>query len=128
MAEPLIPLLLAARSRWMIGGDGAGADHPLLAEASAAEADLRLLAVAGQFQRFVQPPQPPALNLRPDLPPLSLPFLPDLLRPMARRLLQDKSDRAPLWLAILAAKRGHVLHPADPMLDRLNFNAALKGS
>ncbi|MFN5995787.1 MAG: DUF5691 domain-containing protein [Paracoccaceae bacterium] len=115
MAEPLIPLLLAARSRWMIGGEGAVADHPLLAGEAAAEADLRLLAVAGQYQRFVQPPQPPALNLRPDLPPLSLPFLPDALRSLARRLLQDKSDRAPLWLAILAAKRGHVLHPADWM-------------
>jgi hypothetical protein len=115
MAEPLIPLLLAARSRWMIGGEGVGADHPLLADVSAAEADLRLLAVAGQYQRFVQPPQPPALNLRLDLPPLFLPFLPDALRPMARRLLQDKSDRAPLWLAIFAAKRGQVLHPADWM-------------
>jgi hypothetical protein len=115
MAEPLIPLLMAARSRWMIGGEGTGADHPLVAGAPAAEADLRLLAVAGQYQRFAQPPQPPALNLRPDLPALSLPYLPDALRPIARRLLQDKSDRAPLWLAILAAKRGHVLHPADWM-------------
>ncbi len=115
MAEPLIPLLMAARSRWMIGGEGMGADHPLVAGSSAVEADLRLLAVAGQYQRFVQPPQPPALNLRPDLPALSLPVLPDALRPLARRLLQDKSDRAPLWLAIFAAKRGHVLHPADWM-------------
>lgn len=115
MAEPLIPLLMAARSRWMIGGEGMGADHPLVAGSSAVEADLRLLAVAGQYQRFVQPPTPPVLNLRPDLPPLSLPYLPDALRPLARRLLQDKSDRAPLWLAIFAAKRGHVLHPADWM-------------
>lgn len=115
MAEPLIPLLMAARSRWMIGGQGVMADHPLLAEASTAEADLRLLAVAGQYQRFVQPPRPPALNLRPDLPLPSLPLLPDVLRPLARRLLMDTSDRAPLWLAIFAAKRGHVLHPADWM-------------
>lgn len=113
MAEPLPRILMAARSRWMIGGEGVTADHPLLAEAPAAEADLRLLAVAGQYQRFVQPPQPPVLNLRPDLPALSLPFLPDALRPIARRLLQDKADRAPLWLAIFAARRGHVLHPAD---------------
>ena len=115
MAEPLIPLLLAARSRWMLGGEGVRANHPLLAEAPAAEADLRLLAVAGQYQRFVQPPQPPVLNLRPDLPVLSLPCLPDALRPLARRLLLDKADRAPLWLAIFAARRGHVLHPADWM-------------
>lgn len=115
MAEALVPLLMAARSRWMIGGEGVTADHPLLAEAAAAEADLRLLAVAGQYQRLVQPPQPPALTQRPDLPALALPFLPDALRPLARRMLQDKSDRAPLWIAILAAKRGHVLHPLDWM-------------
>lgn len=113
MAEPLIPLLMAARSRWMIGGEGMVADHPLVAGSSAAEADLRLLAVAGQYQRFVQPPQPPVLNHRPDLPTLSLPVLPNALRPLARRLIQDKSDRAPVLLAIFAAKRGHVLHPAD---------------
>jgi hypothetical protein len=115
LAEPLIPLLMAARSRWMIGGEGRGVDHPLVSGSSAAEADLRLLAVAGQYQRFVQPPQPPVLNQRPDLPALSLPVLPDALRPLARRLLQDKSDRAPVWLAILAAKRGNVLYPADWM-------------
>jgi hypothetical protein len=115
MAEPLIPILMAARSRWMIGGDGVAHEHPLVAGLSSAEADLRLLAVAGQYQRFAQPPQPPVLNLRQDLPVLSLPFLPDAVRPLARRLLQDKADRAPLWLAIFAAKRGHVLHPADWM-------------
>lgn len=115
MAEPLISILMAARSRWMIGGEGVSPDHPLVAGASGAEAELRLLAVAGQYQRFTQAPPPPALTLRPDLPSLSLPFLPDALRPLARRLLQDKTDRAPLWLAIFAAKRGHVLHPADWM-------------
>ncbi|MFM2391292.1 MAG: hypothetical protein RLZZ437_2847 [Pseudomonadota bacterium] len=115
MAEGLTHTLTAARSRWMIGGEGVVANHPLLAGASAAEADLRLLAVAGQYQRFVQPPQPPVLNLRPDLPVLSMPFLPNALRPLVRRLLLDKSDRAPLWLAIFAARRGHVLHPADWM-------------
>jgi hypothetical protein len=115
MAEPLVPLLQSARSRWMIGGEGMLADHPLVAGVGAAEADLRLLAVAGQYQRLVQPPEPPVLNLRPDLPPLALPVLPDALRPLARRVLHDKADRAPVWLAILAAKRGHVLHPADWM-------------
>ncbi len=95
MGEPLGNVLMAARSRWMIGGEGTAPDHPLTAGLTGAEADLRLLAVAGQYQRFVQPPVPPALNQRPDLPSLSMPFLPDLLRPMARGLLQDKSDRAP---------------------------------
>jgi Family of unknown function (DUF5691) len=115
MAEPLGTLLMAMRSRWMIGGEGAVPEHPLAQGQSAAEADLRLLAVAGQYQRLVQPPLPPVLNRRPDLPPLDLPSLPDALRPLARRLLQDKADRAPQWLAILAARRGHVLHPADWM-------------
>ena len=115
MAEPLGTVLMAARSRWMIGGEGAAADHPLVAGASGVEADLRLLALAGQYQRFVQPPQPPVLNLRPDLPTLALPFLPDALRPLSRRLLQDKADRAQLWLAIFASRRGYVLHPADWM-------------
>lgn len=115
MAEPLGTVLMAARSRWMIGGEGAAADHPLVAGASGVEADLRLLALAGQYQRFVQPPQPPVLNLRPDLPTLALPFPPDALRPLSRRLLQDKADRAQLWLAIFASRRGYVLHPADWM-------------
>jgi hypothetical protein len=115
MAEPLAHLLAGARSRWMIGGEATTVDHPLAAGHPAAEADLRLLAVAGQYQRFHQPPQPPVLNPRPDLPALSVPFLPDALRPLARRLLQDKADRAPLWLAIFAARRGYVLHPADWM-------------
>jgi hypothetical protein len=117
MAEPLTTILAAVRSRWMIGGDGAAADHPLVAGSSEAEADLRLLAVAGQYQRLVQPPQPPVLNLRPDLPSLALPFLPDTLRPLARRLLQDKGDPS-LLLAGLVARRGHVLHPADWMPPR----------
>lgn len=115
MAEALTPILVAARSRWMLGGEGVNADHPLTAAVPAAEADLRLLAIAGQYQRFVQPPQPPALNLRPDLPVLSLPLLPDALRPTARRVLMDKSDSAALWLATFTAKRGYALHPADWM-------------
>lgn len=111
----MVDALIAARSRWMIGGEAVAPDHPLAAGVSATEADLRLLAVAGQYQRFAQPPRPPVLNQRPDLPHLSLPLLPDALRPLARRLLQDKADRAPVWLAIFAARRGHVLHPADWM-------------
>jgi hypothetical protein len=113
MAEPLVPLLMSARSRWMIGGEPAGAAHPLAEGVAAAEAELRLLAVAGQYQRFVQVPQPPVLNLRPDLPGLSLPVLPDALRPLARRLLQDKGEA--VLLARFVARRGHVLHPADWM-------------
>lgn len=113
MVEPLGSLLANARSRWMIGGEAGPPDHPLATGQSPGEADLRLLAIAGQYQRFQQPPQPPALTQRPDLPPLDLPVLPDALRTLARRLLQDKSDRAPLWLAVFTARRGHVLHPAD---------------
>lgn len=115
MAEPLGSLLAGARSRWMIAGEAAGHDHALVAGQSAVEADLRLLAVAGQYQRIVSPPAPPVLNARADLPDLALPHLPDALRPLARRLLQDKADRAPLLLATFATRRGHVLHPADWM-------------
>ena len=35
--------------------------------------ELGLLAVAGQHQRLCQPPQPPELSLRPELPPPALP-------------------------------------------------------
>ncbi len=31
MGEPLGNLLMAARSRWMIGGEGTASDHPLTA-------------------------------------------------------------------------------------------------
>ncbi len=115
MAERLSQLLVDARARWMIGGETAGADHPLLAGRSAAEADLRLLAVAGQYRRLCQPPRAPALTARPDLPRLALPLLPEALRPLSRRLLADKAERAPQRIAVLVAQRGHVLHPADWM-------------
>ena len=115
MAEPLGSILAGAQSRWMIGGEAAAADHALMAGQSAVEANLRLLAVAGQYRRIVEPPAPPALNVRADLPVPGLPLLPDALRPMARRLLQDKADRAQVWLATFVARRGHILHPADWM-------------
>jgi hypothetical protein len=115
MAEPLSQLLAQARSRWMIGGEPTGADHPLTLGQPAAEADLRLLAVAGQYQRIRLAPNAPPLNLKSDLPKLSLPLLPEALRPVARRLLADKSEQAPIWLAIFAARRGYALHPADWM-------------
>lgn len=115
MAEPLSHILGNARSRWMIGGDGPAPDHPLAAGQSAGEADLRLLAVAGQHQRLCRPPQPPVLTLRPDLPAAPLPSLPEALRPLARRMLGGKVEEAPLPLARFVAHRGHVLHPADWM-------------
>jgi hypothetical protein len=115
MAEPLGQMLAGARSRWIIGGEAAPPDHPLTQGQPAAEADLRLLAVAGQFRRFCQAPAPPALTQRPDLPPLALPVLPDALRPLARRMLHPPSDRAAHLIAVFTARRGHVLHPVDWM-------------
>ncbi len=115
MAEPLGTVLMAAQSRWMIGGEGVPPDHPFVAGLPAAEADLRLLAVAGQYQRFMQPPRPPVLNPRPDLPSLALPFVPEAVRLLARGLLQGKADRVPMWLATFVAMRGYVLHPCDWM-------------
>ncbi|NJS40441.1 MAG: hypothetical protein HC783_17160 [Rhodobacteraceae bacterium] len=115
MAEPLSQILLQARSRWMIGGDAPVPEHPLTSGQGAAEANLRLLAIAGQYSRIQDPPRASPLTVKPDLPRLGLPVLPEVLRPIACRLLADKADRAPLLLAVFAAKRGHVLHPADWM-------------
>lgn len=113
MAEPLEQILAAARSRWMIGGEAALPDHPLTAGQTAAEASLLLLAVAGQHQRLCQPPQPPELSLRPELPPPALPLLPEALRPLARRLLAVKTADAGPVLARFLVARGCLLHPAD---------------
>lgn len=115
MAEPLPQILGQARSRWMIGGDGPVPDHPLTAGQDGAEANLRLLAVAGQYQRLCQNAPPPPLDLRDPLPAAPLPMLPEELRPLSRRALADKADQAPLRLATFIARRGHVLHPADWM-------------
>lgn len=115
MAEPLSQLLAQARSRWVIGGEAPVPDHPLVAGQAPGEANLRLLAVAGQYQRLCQTALPPPLELRADLPMAPLPLLPESLRPLARRTLQDKTDQAPLGLARFVAGRGHVLHPADWM-------------
>lgn len=115
MAEPLSQILGNARSRWMIGGDAAVPDHPLTTGQDAAEANLRLLAVSGQYQRLCHAVAPAQLNLRADLPMAPLPVLPMALRPLARRVLLQKTDRMPLWLADFVVQRGHVLHPADWM-------------
>lgn len=115
MAEPLSQILAQARSRWVIGDEGPVPDHPLVAGQETGEANLRLLAVAGQYQRLCQAALPPPLALRADLPMAPLPLLPESLRPLARRILQDKTEHTPFGLARLVAGRGHVLHPADWM-------------
>lgn len=119
MAEAIHDALGAVLTRWTMGAAAAPVatmwqneigDEP-------GEAELRLLALSGQFLGVAVSAEPPAgLRLLPDLPVLVLPPLPDPLRPTARRILQSmKETRQRGDLLRLLAARGWTMHPADWM-------------
>lgn len=100
------------KARWMTGGSAEAAAPP----AWGAQSDLTLLALAGQFGRVAERPvPPPGTEPRPDLPRLALPPLPDPLRPLFRRALEDKDlgQERTLMLLHLLANRGVTCHPFD---------------
>ncbi|MBX9858319.1 MAG: hypothetical protein K2Y20_01870 [Sphingomonas sp.] len=79
------------------------------------EAELRLLAVAGQFLGVLVLPAPPGtLHTLPDLPVLAIPPVPDPLRALARRCLKalQPTGNQSAFMRLLAA-RGRTMHPAD---------------
>ncbi|AHE53780.1 DUF5691 domain-containing protein [Sphingomonas sanxanigenens] len=117
MAEPIYDALDGVLARWTMGGAGAPAMKPWVAMLGddPAEAELRLLALSGQFlgtMVFAAPGS--ALTALPDLPTLALPSLPDGLRPLANRVLaRDRDPARRRMLLELLASRGHAMHPAD---------------
>lgn len=117
MAEAIYDALDGVLARWTMGGVGAPAMKPwaaLLGD-DPAEAELRLLALSGQFLGGMVVAAPgSALTALPDLPPLALPSLPDALRPLANRVLaRDRDASRRRMLLDLLASRGHAMHPAD---------------
>ncbi|WP_294106044.1 DUF5691 domain-containing protein [Sphingomonas sp.] len=115
-AEAIFDSLGPVLTRWTIGGS-AVADAPMAwKEAlSGDEAELRLLAVAGQFLGVFALPAPPGtLHTLPDLPVLAMPPVPDQLRAITRRCLKalQPGGNQSAFMHLLAA-RGHTMHPAD---------------
>lgn len=115
MADAILDALGDVLTRWTMGGNARMAAPPHWREAlgdDAPEAELRLLALSGQFLGTLTLMEP-AGELRPlaDLPRLAKPALPETLRPRARRLLRDPARRRAL-LDFLDG-RGRALHPGD---------------
>lgn len=120
MAEAVYDALGPALTRWTMGGAAAPVAPPTWAAhlgEDAGEAELRLLALSGQFLGvLVTPAAPEGLQPLPDVPALAMPALPAAQRPLARRILRtvrDTGSRRDL-LRFLAA-RGWTLHPGDWM-------------
>lgn len=117
MTEGILDALGPVLTRWTMGGTGAGAAPASWHEAlgnDPREAELRLLALAGQYLGTLTCAEPSgALRAKGDLPRLSLPPVPDALRPQVRRVLRQPDQRRDL-LDFLSV-RGWTMHPADWM-------------
>jgi hypothetical protein len=115
MAEANLDTMGAVLARWTMGSaaaSAAGLWKDALG-ADPAEAELRLLALSGQFLGVAVTVEPPAeLRTLPDVPELTLPTVPDAVRPLARRLLASQVKNE---LVHFIAMRGWTLHPGDWM-------------
>ena len=118
-AEPIYDAMGAVLTRWTMGSAAAPAASFWRAELGddPAEAELRLLALSGQFLGAAVVIEPAsALRVLPDIPALALPTLPDALRPLARRILAAKKQaQVKTELVGFLAARGWTTHPADWM-------------
>jgi len=105
--------------RWVNGAPSAPATpeswRPALDGLPDSEADLRRLALAGQALQTAFRPRPvPQLTIKPTLPALSLPALPDAARSLFRRLFGAVSDPVQRSRILrLMAARGRTAHPFD---------------
>jgi hypothetical protein len=115
MAEAIFDAMGEVLARWTMGSAAAPAaamwKDALGAEPQ--EAELRLLALSSQFLGVAVIAEPPAdLRTLRDIPALSLPTVPDAVRPLVRRLLM-----APIKYDLLRfiAMRGWTVHPGDWM-------------
>ncbi|PDT85121.1 hypothetical protein CO669_31680 [Bradyrhizobium sp. Y36] len=117
--EMIFDAMGAVLARWTMGSAAAPAasfwrtdlgDDPT-------EAELRLLALAGQFlgtSVLMEPSS--ALRILPDIPLLPLPTMPETLRPLARRILATKKQaKVKSDLVHFLAARGWTVHPSDWM-------------
>jgi len=111
----------AVVTRWTMGSSATSAasfwrdelgDDPV-------EAELRLLALSGQFLgATVTAEAPLELRVLPDIPPLALPTASEALRPLVRRILAASKDAASKTALVhFLTTRGWTTHPADWMPD-----------
>lgn len=123
-AEAIFDQLDPVMTRWTMGGQAAGLAPAPWKDAvdgvDASEAELRLLALTGQYLNLCVAPTPAsALAAVPDIPSLALPLLPDAQAPLARRCLKAlKESNGQRDLIHLLAARGYAIHPADWMPSR----------
>lgn len=120
MADQLLPALAPVLTRWTMGGSAVTVAPEGWRSAlgnEAAEAELRLLALAGHFLGTLTLIEPSgAVEMRPDIPALAKPPIEPALRPRVRRLLLALRENAQRRaLLSLLDRRGWTLHPADWM-------------
>lgn len=115
------PAALEEMERLWSGGGLAARAAPepwraAIGDATGAEAELRLLALAGQARRLALRPAPREADPRPPLPRLALPVLPDPLRPRFREAMDAMAARSHRRLALdMLQTRGLAAHPLDWM-------------
>lgn len=117
MPEAVHDRMGAVLMRWAMGSPAAPAmpEWSTQLGSDPVEAELRLLALSGQFLGVAVTAEPPrGLRTLPDIPRLALPTLPDTLRPLLRRLLAASRDTDSELLHFLA-DRGWTTHPDDWM-------------
>lgn len=108
--------MLAAWTAGRPAADHAPAEW-LAAETSGATSEPGLAAFAGRaLEVLFRPEPPPDLEVRPLLPAIASPIVPEAQRSRVRRLLAARSPAAPFEQVVrLLAARGYVVHPADWM-------------
>lgn len=118
-AEAIFDAMSAVLTRWTMGSAAAPAANFWRTELGddPAEAELRLLALSGQFLGTSVTMEPASvLRVLPDIPTLALPTVPEQLRPLVRRILAAKKQaQAGTELVHFLAARGWTTHPADWM-------------
>ena len=120
MSDAVLDALGPVLTRWMMGGSALGAAPPQWREAlgqDAGEAEIRLLALSGQYLGVLAVTEPAGeVRVPPDIPTLSNPHLPDPLRPRIRRLLQQLNQPYGRRLLLdFLDGRGWTMHPGDWM-------------
>ncbi|MBR0780446.1 DUF5691 domain-containing protein [Bradyrhizobium iriomotense] len=118
-AEAIFDAMGAVLTRWTMGSAAAPAASLWRAELGddPAEAELRLLALSGQFLGAAVVMEPAAaLRVLPGIPALALPTVQEALRPLVRRILAAKKQaQVGTELVHFLAERGCTTHPADWM-------------
>jgi hypothetical protein len=119
MAEAILDAMGETLTRWTMGSAAAPAASIWKAELGAEpqEAELRLLALSGQFLSLAVTAEPPTgLRALPDIPRLVLPTVPAASRPLVRRVLAAmKETRLKADILQFLAARRWTVHPGDWM-------------